>query len=52
MNKCSVCQSETEMYLNGLPICVECATRTEESNRTTKKWSVQESMECLYNHSL
>ena len=30
MSKCFRCQAETELFVNGLPLCIACAERAGE----------------------
>lgn len=37
MAKCSQCQAETELYISGVPVCVECAAKAENKAAQERK---------------
>lgn len=46
MTHCSRCQTETEMYVNGIPICIACANEIEGQIPLPLDVSASSSGEC------
>lgn len=46
MTKCSRCQAETEMFVNGVPMCIGCANEIESATHLSADADTVGPVEC------